>query len=108
MNAPLTTLAPLTPDAIVQMATDRLTRMVARDIAAHGVNHDLVLRSCAAYERMHAEAVSVQQARTARDVAVVESDLETMLQATAQPQIVAPALLANARSERARLTGGAR
>jgi hypothetical protein len=111
------TLAAPTPGAVVAMAEDRLTRMVARLDP-----YDSVLRVMAVYERMHAEAVTIERARAARDaevdVASADGDLLAMVDATIEPRTAAtapvvehlahPVLLANARTERARHAGGAR
>jgi len=67
-----------TPAEVLVRAEQRLQGMVARRAP-----HDLVLRSFAAYERMHAEAVSVEDARDARDVAADDADLTAVLAATA-------------------------
>ena len=111
-------LAAPTPDAVVAMAEERLTRMVARLDP-----HDSVLRVMAVYERMHAEALTVEQSRAARDAAVdvasADGDLLAMVDATIEPRprtttapsvehLAHPVLLANARAERAWRTGGAR
>ncbi|MBO9556731.1 hypothetical protein [Cellulomonas sp.] len=113
-----TTLAAPTPDAVVAMAEERLTRMVARLDP-----HDSVLRVMAVYERMHAEAVTVERSRAARDAAVdvasADGDLLAMVDATIESRpttattpsvehLAHPVLLANARTELARRAGGAR
>lgn len=84
-------LAAPTPTEVLERAEQRLSGMVARNAP-----HDLVLHATAAYERMYASAVALQQARHARDAAVAAAGAD-----------LPAALLAGRRADHERHNGGA-